>query len=618
MREQAKCLSEAPSCNTSGRDTTEFSLYDIKMDSDVEESPCDDADVDQCSICIEALGQNSSEVRSTRILRVHGLKVGYNIQSFRSQQDFDKDLAASACSCGHVFHTGCLRQWLRIKSWCPTCKTKQHLNSSGRQPNTITRLFLNFQGARAPSEDSSSRGLELPQEAVLGLKMQLVDAEAKIAAAEAAASAAAEREKSLAAEASQRERRAGNEEYYLKRRLGEVFQQLEGETLKRKQVESKLALGAYVNAMLAGTSTSVNRSDQRRSHSSSGGEGDSSDSGDAAGIRGRGAATTAPSSSSSSTTTNMQRQAALAAATRACSLDDVVAVQQRLLDKLRAGKVAAERKLAEALRSSATVTVVPSAGDVEEARSMKSEHGNARKASRGNNRDRTISSRRDSGKFRRVNPFLCEGSADANARSIALSQDAGDGEEGGEDDGDGEDDEEEDDFDVSVMSQEIESSGESNTTRAALAADRHDDSPQLEVPVAAGALKRKSAKQLKRLEADGALAMGENCVTINLVDDYTGGKRKSAKQVEWSEDTYLFDTDGLIDSVMGFTSGSIHDNHMLCKLCTYSNEPSAKECRVSSLNDSSWILLVLVFCCRLSFVSYAHSFFFSVFFLAKS
>jgi hypothetical protein len=487
------------------------------------------------------------------------------------QQVYDESRTASACSCGHVFHTGCLRHWLRINSCCPTCKAKQHLSSSGCKPSTITRLFLSFQGTRAPIDDDIYNTLELLQETVRGLKQQLADAEATVEAAEDAASAAAEREVDLKARGRAAEMRAANEVSDLKRRLGEVTRLLELETQKRLTAESKSALGAYVNAMLAGTSTSTNASDQLSNHShsiSSSCKGDGSDSKGLMGTRGHGPTTSSLSLSLSSSTT-LQRQAALGAASRVCSLEEVVAVQQRLLVELRAGKIAAERRLAKALRSSAAFTVVPSAaGEEEEADGVRNEQSKTRRASR---------TRRDTGKFKRVNPFLNKSDAHANASPMSLSKSAGDGDEGTEEDdnkGD-EDDEEEDDFNLSAINWEPKSSDESNTTTEALAVDHSDSSDELEFLDAAGTSKRKSGKEWAQPKADHVISVDENCEAANLVD--------------------------------GVTSGNSYAEHKPCKLCTFVNEPSTKKCTVSRLKDFSFIPFVLVISSRLTLVSFVRS-----------
>lgn len=34
--------------------------------------------------------------------------------------------------CGHRYHMGCIRQWLRQKNWCPVCKSSASPSSKGR------------------------------------------------------------------------------------------------------------------------------------------------------------------------------------------------------------------------------------------------------------------------------------------------------------------------------------------------------------------------------------------------------------------------------------------------------------------------------------------------------
>jgi hypothetical protein len=192
------------------------------------------------------------------------------------------------------------------------------------------------------------------KEVVVGLKLQLANAEAAAEVAEAASRAAARRACEIEALARAMESKAANEAADMKRRLFEVTKLLEGEAQKRKRAESKAALGAYVHAMLAGTAPAEASAGADPSSRSSSGR--SGSSGGPAGSLGAGCL---PS-------TTLQRQASLGVASRVCSLDEVVAVQQRLLDELRAGKAAAERRLAEALRA-VSVTVSVDGGGVNRA-----------------------------------------------------------------------------------------------------------------------------------------------------------------------------------------------------------------------------------------------------------
>lgn len=40
------------------------------------------------------------------------------------QEDYIKgDEIGELVACQHAYHVGCVDQWLRLKNWCPICKT---------------------------------------------------------------------------------------------------------------------------------------------------------------------------------------------------------------------------------------------------------------------------------------------------------------------------------------------------------------------------------------------------------------------------------------------------------------------------------------------------------------
>jgi hypothetical protein len=362
------------------------------------------------------------------------------------------------------------------------------------------------------------------KEVVVGLKLQLANAEAAAEVAEAASRAAARRACEIEAFARAMESKAANEAADMKRRLFEVSKLLEGEAQKRKQAESKSALGAYVHAMLAGTAPaaasagadSSSRSDSVRSGSSGG----------PAGSLGAGGL---PS-------TTLQRQASLGVASRVCSLDEVVAVQQRLLDELRAGKAAAERRLAEALRA-----ISADGGGVSRAADTR-DPANTSGGSSSNN------------------PFSRDRDTTPAGGETPVSQ-------GGEDeDEEGEEEEEDDDFDIAAVSlaePAVGAAGGETSAGVYASGDASSGSGNEHEPPA-GAMKRQRPPEVDY----PALAFGSR----GAAPCASSGEAAAAEATRGAADEK---SRGLAAS-----SASGGSEQRVCKQCTLLNGSTAQSCGV--------------------------------------